>query len=107
MIPWGCDFTFQNSLYEYGMLEKIMNYVNLNNKVNITLRMSTPSEYVDALKKEKISWPVKYDDGMPYSDGPNDYWVGYFSSRPGAKKEVKDDSAIINGENKLFAQKVI
>ena len=37
MIPWGCDFTFQNSLYEYNMLERIINYVNANNDVNILL----------------------------------------------------------------------
>lgn len=60
--------------------------------------MSTPSEYVDALKKEKIKWPVKYEDSMPYSDQDFGYWTGYFSSRPAAKKLTKDASAIFNAE---------
>ena len=52
----------------------------------MTLVMSTPSDYINALKKENIKWPVKYADGFPYSADNNDFWVGYFSSRPGAKK---------------------
>ena len=48
--------------------------------------MSTPSAYLEALKKENITFQVRYEDSMPYSDAENDYWSGYFSSRPGAKK---------------------
>jgi hypothetical protein len=33
--------------------------------------------------------------------------VGYFSSRPGAKKQVKDASALLTAEMKQFAQTVI
>jgi hypothetical protein len=69
--------------------------------------MSTPSEYIAALKKEKITFPVRYGDAMPYADGENDYWSGYFSSRPGAKKTVKDASALYNAQSKLFAKRVI
>lgn len=52
----------------------------------MTLVMSTPSMYTNALKKEKITWPVSYADQMPYANEKEDYWTGYFSSRPGAKK---------------------
>jgi hypothetical protein len=33
------------------------------------LKYSTPSNYVDALAKLNITWPVKKDDGFPYSSG--------------------------------------
>jgi hypothetical protein len=72
--------------------------------------MSTPGRYVDALKKENVTWPIKYGDFMNYGNlveetPENDptkkinkkfeksFWTGYYSSRPGFKKHVKDASA--------------
>lgn len=68
---------------------------------------STPSEYLAALKAEKIKWPVKTEDGYPYANGPHDYWTGFFSSRPGSKKQVRDTSAIYNAQAELLAPLVI
>jgi hypothetical protein len=50
--------------------------------------MSTPSEYIKALKEEDVKWPVKVGgDFFPYgSDEKNNFWSGYFSSRPALKK---------------------
>ena len=81
--------------------------MNKNNKANMTFRMSTPSEYINELKKENITWSVRYGDMLPYADNELDYWTGYFTSRPGAKKQVKDASALFNAQSKLFSQKVI
>ena len=107
LLPWGCDFTYMNALAEYKNIERMMEYVNSKNNYNITIKMSTPSDYIEALKKEKIKWPVKYEDGFPY--GSNDYevWAGYYSSRPVAKKMTKDASAILNAENFIFSQRML
>ena len=48
--------------------------------------MSTPGEFIEAIKKENIKWPVRYQDSMPYGAANNDFWSGFFSSRPGLKK---------------------
>lgn len=88
-------------------MDRIIKYVNSNNKVNITLRYSTPSEYLDALKKDGVIWPTKYDDGLPYSDNPEDFWTGYFSSRPTKKKMTRDLSSNLHASSNLMALKVI
>jgi hypothetical protein len=44
---------------------------------------------------------------MPYANEGEDYWTGYFSSRPGAKKQVKDASALAHAEMKMFSESVI
>lgn len=85
----------------------MIEYINKHNKANMTLVMSTPGAYTEALKKENIVWPVKYDDVFPYANDNEDYWVGYFSSRPGAKKQVKDASAFTSALMKLMSFKAI
>jgi hypothetical protein len=32
--------------------------------------MSTPGRYVDALKQEKVAWPIKYGDFMNFYKKP-------------------------------------
>ena len=106
-IPFGCDFSFQNARADYQYLERLMSYASKHNTANMKFVMSTPSDYVDAVKKENVTWPVRYGDTYPYAETANDYWNGYYSSRAGAKKQVKDASALHNAESKLFAQRVI
>jgi alpha-mannosidase len=62
--------------------------------------MSTPGRYVEALKAENVTWPVYYDDFLNYYEnkGKNEqsdfeFWSGYYTSRPGFKKQIKDASS--------------
>jgi hypothetical protein len=89
-IPFGCDFTFANARLNFDQMDKLIAYFNEHNTANITLMYSTPGAYIDSLYKQDLTWPVKYDDMFPYSDNPQDYWSGYFSSRQAAKKQVRD-----------------
>jgi alpha-mannosidase len=70
---------------------------NRNKNHNMEFIMSTPTKYVDALKKENVKWPVKYDDLTNYfqkfeTGTHREYWSGYYSSRPDFKKHIKDAS---------------
>lgn len=67
-MPYGCDFLFMNANMEYNNMERILDYVNKNNKNNIKFMISTPSEYVEALKKEHATYKIKHEDGFPYSN---------------------------------------
>jgi len=69
----------------------------------MTLMYSTPSAYIDALKKENITWPTKYDDAFPYADDEYSYWTGYFTSRPNLKDYIRKGSHTLHSSNKLFA----
>ena len=67
-------------------MDKIINYTNNFNTKNITFMYSTPSQFINALKQENKTWPVKTDDGYPYADDSTAFWTGFFSSRPSKKK---------------------
>jgi len=58
----------------------------------MTFIYSTPSRFTDAVKAEKVNWPVRTDDLFPYLTDANNYWTGFYSSRPDLKKQVKDAS---------------
>ena len=107
LLPWGCDFTYANAKMNFDQMDKIIQFVNKYNTKNITLQYSTPSQYVDAVKKEQVKWAVKYDDGFPYSDNLDDYWTGYFTSRPTQKKMIRDASSYLHASEKMYAKKVI
>lgn len=67
MIPWGDDFWYSNAHLTFANLDKYIKYFN-EKYDDITLLMSTPSDYVNALKEQKVQWPVRYDDMFPYAD---------------------------------------
>ena len=54
------------------------------------MKYSTPTEYLNALRALDIEWPTNYDDMFPYADKGDDYWTGYFTSRPNSKVFVRD-----------------
>jgi lysosomal alpha-mannosidase len=44
---------------------------------------------------------------FPYADNPMDFWSGYYTSRAGAKKQVRDSQATLHAATSIFAKKVI
>lgn len=92
MIPFGCDFSYANAWTGFKNMDRLIEYFNAYpGNENITLMYSTPGMYLEALNNQtNVSWPTEYYDMFPYADNPEDYWTGYFTSRPGAKKQVRD-----------------
>jgi len=88
-------------------MDRVIGFTNRYNTKNITFMYSTPQTYLDMLKKDKVSWPVKYDDGFPYSDAKLDFWTGYFASRPTYKQQIRDYSGLTYAAEGLFARKAI
>lgn len=107
LVPFGCDFSFANARLNFEQMDRLIEYFNEHNTANITLMYSTPGEYLDSLHAQNLTWPVKYDDMFPYSDNPQDYWTGYFTSRQAAKKQVRDGQTNLHASNFLYAMKAI
>lgn len=87
-------------------MDRLISYFN-SHISNATVLYSTPSEYLDALIAQNLTWPVKYDDMFPYADQPQDYWTGYFTSRANAKRQVRDGQANLHASSKLYGKKII
>ncbi|KAF2291944.1 hypothetical protein GH714_042286 [Hevea brasiliensis] len=88
-IMWtmGDDFQYQYAESWFKQMDKLIHYVNKDGRVNALY--STPSIYTDVKNAANESWPLKTDDYFPYADGENAYWTGFFTSRPGLKRYVR------------------
>ncbi|NWV30922.1 MA2B1 mannosidase, partial [Grantiella picta] len=87
IMTMGSDFHYENAHLWFKNLDKLIAHVNARqaNGSRIHALYSTPSCYLRELHRANLTWPLKTDDFFPYSDGPNQYWTGYFSSRPAFK----------------------
>ena len=106
MIPWGGDFMYGNAHLTFKSEDNLIDYFN-SVYDDITLVRSTPYQYLDALKAQDITWPVKTDDMFPYADHRNEYWTGYFTSRPNSKSQVRFAQANIHASNKFFTESAL
>lgn len=62
---------------------------------------STPSTYVDAIRKEKIRYPVNADGG--FNPESNHLGSGILSARPIIKKQVRDMMSGMYASSKLYS----
>ena len=53
----------------------------------INIKFSTPQTYLSDLSKENIEFSVKQNGGdfFPYREHSDDFWTGYYTSRPDLK----------------------
>ena len=104
MWTMGSDFNHENSNTWFKELDKLIKYANMNGTHHAFY--STPSIYVAAKNKAGLSWPLKTDDYFPYADGPDNFWTGYFTSRPALKRYIRIGSAFLQVARQLdfFAQ---
>lgn len=97
MLLHGGDFGFQNAHYNFAVLDKLIDFCNGYNKVNLTFQYSTPMKYYDSLKAEtQIEWPVLDRDFFPYWQRGQIAWTGYYTSRADGKKQIKDYSNLFH-----------
>ena len=88
-------------------MNAMIEYMNGNHGDKYHFRYSTPSDYIDALQKLDVRQPTKYDDMFPYSDNPQAYWTGYFTSRANLKHYIRRLSWNFHTSTSLFSQKVL
>ena len=88
MIPIGDDFRYDREIewdQQYLNYAKLFDYMNEN--WNVRARFGTVRDYFTAVEKElahseKFELPSLNGDFFPYTDRDQQYWTGYFTSRP-------------------------
>lgn len=99
IMNMGSDFHYENAHAWYRNLDKLIDYVNKDGRVNTFY--STMSIYTQAKHSENIDWSLKTDDFFPYADCDHCYWTGYFTSRPTLKGFERYSSSFLQGLKQL------
>ncbi|CAG9333696.1 MAN2A1 [Blepharisma stoltei] len=93
MMLYGDDFYYHDlaeSKLLYQRIELLRDYIN-HYYWNFTIKIATPSEYFEAVKAESPELPYFTSDFFPYMNYfnmKNNYWTGYYTTRPRLKNEV-------------------
>jgi lysosomal alpha-mannosidase len=104
---FGDDFEYKAAAWNYRNLDAMIEYMNTHHGDKYKFVYSTPTKYLNALKKQKVAWPTKYDDLFPYATGDTDWWTGYFSSRANAKGYIRRASSNLHSSSIMYAQKML
>lgn len=101
----GEDFTYSNARMQFKNYDKLIKHINARKETyNITIRYSTPSEYIRSIRTEKKGYSTKRDDFFPYADYPHSMWTGFFTSRTAIKGFVKDFSRFAHSVKKHISE---
>ena len=84
-IPFGGDFAFINASKDLDSIDRMIAYMNQHHGHMYEFKYSTPNDYLATIKRMNVDWPMKYDDLFPYSDYVNQFWTGFYTSRPNLK----------------------
>ncbi|KAI0220195.1 Alpha-mannosidase 2 [Lamellibrachia satsuma] len=91
LIPLGDDFRYDRSIewdqqfHNYMML---FDYMNKKKEWNVHARFGTLKDYFEEVEKVTTTtsksdiFPSLIGDFFPYTDENNEYWTGYFTTRP-------------------------
>jgi lysosomal alpha-mannosidase len=80
----GCDFQYVDGPKVYENHLVVLQYIwdHPETYGDIEFKYSIPSEYLEDLKSVNEVYTEKTDDYWAYGEQDNDYWSGYFTSRP-------------------------
>ena len=96
MMTIGGDFRWYNANLAYKNWDKLIYHVNRLHGDKVNVMYSTPACYTKARHESNLTWTVKTDDFMPYTDAAGGkYETGYFTSRPGFKGYVWDTNPVL------------
>uniref|UniRef100_A0A0K0ELU2 Alpha-mannosidase n=1 Tax=Strongyloides stercoralis TaxID=6248 RepID=A0A0K0ELU2_STRER len=92
-IPLGTDFSYSNNNEWKNVYENykvIINNINNSPELNMHVQFGTLNDYFNAndksINEENIHIPIITGDFFTYSDRNEEYWSGYYTSRPFYKR---------------------
>jgi hypothetical protein len=120
-IAFGCDFAFTQAEVNYHNLDKVMKMWNTMYP-DVELKYSNQKTYLETVKKTNAQyaaktpttpksltqgWGVRTDDAFPYAQRPNEYWSGFYTSRPHLKRLIKLSSSKLHSSLRLQSKHAI
>lgn len=108
LIPLGDDFRYtQSKEWEAQRVnfEKLFEYINNEPSLNVEAKFGTLQDYFDAIRASNRpeDFPSLSGDFFTYADVNEDYWSGYYTSRPYHKRQDRILMNYVRSAEMLYA----
>ena len=99
IIPLGNDFEYMSPEFahlQYENYQRLFDHMNGDAKMNVHARFGTLGEYFADLQQTATApapapaLPVLQGSFFTYSDREDEFWSGFYSSRPFIKRQARD-----------------
>ncbi|PAA65469.1 hypothetical protein BOX15_Mlig012372g2, partial [Macrostomum lignano] len=113
MMPLGDDFRWDREEewnQQYNNYKKLMDYMNSQSSMNVEIKFGTMKDYFTELRAQLAKRPERerlpsfMGDFFTYTDKDEDYWSGYFTSRPGLKRCSREIESLLRAAE-IFSTK--
>ncbi|XP_071159952.1 alpha-mannosidase 2-like [Mytilus edulis] len=105
LVPHGDDVRYATSLEWHNQLhnlEKLMTYINSRPDFQTEVRFGTLSDYFNEVAISKTRFPTLSGDFFTYADRGEDYWSGYYTTRPHYKHIIRRVQDLLRSLEILF-----
>ncbi|KAL4220666.1 hypothetical protein ACF0H5_021061 [Mactra antiquata] len=91
----------------YTNYEKLISYINARTDWKMKIKFGTTREYFENIRGaenhsgDKMKFPTVSGDFFPYSDKENDYWTGYFTTRPWMKRFTREVEPLVRAADRF------
>ncbi|KAK3092289.1 hypothetical protein FSP39_000825 [Pinctada imbricata] len=114
LVPYGDDFRYETER-EWadllGNMEKIVKYINKEERMNMEVKFGTLSDYFRELKESvppvKSAPQTLSGDFFPYTDRDDQYWTGFYTSRPYLKAMSRSLQSLLRSTEILLSMMLV
>ncbi|XP_060068985.1 alpha-mannosidase 2-like [Ylistrum balloti] len=111
LVPHGDDFYYSDSIdwdKQFGNLTKLINYINTQSHMKTKVRFGTLSDYFTSVNKRmthdsSLKMPTLAGDFFTYNDRADQYWSGYYTSRPHLKHMARKLQSLLRSVEIFFS----
>jgi alpha-mannosidase II len=107
LVLVGDDFRFSERAewnVQIEMHRQLIEHFATNPELKITAKFSNLSSYFDAIRADNKLWPSITGDFLPYIDRWNEYWSGYYSTRPFLKQLGRRTAEVLSLVSRLVSE---